>query len=98
MSNDLRSNSFYKLADHVTCRETTNGLNMLFDRNRGVMYELNETASSIVGRLNAGPQTIDQLLQALAEEYADDADDMRDDTRQLLDDFVDAGLLIPADD
>jgi PqqD family protein of HPr-rel-A system len=98
MSNAPGSASIYTLAEHVTCRETTNGLNMLFDRSRGVMYELNETASSIVGQLNTGPQTIAQLLQALAEEYADDADDMRDDTRQLLVDFVDAGLLIPADD
>jgi hypothetical protein len=41
----------YSLSGHVVCRKTNTELRMLFDRERGVMYELNESASAIVEAL-----------------------------------------------
>lgn len=69
---------------------------MLFDRKRGVMYELNETASSIVELLDAAPRDFDQLLETLLTEYEAPAQEMHTDVEQLLNDFVEADLLVPA--
>ena len=92
----MSNQTVYRLADHVTCRSTNTDLKMLFDRKRGVMYELNETASSIVGLLDAAPRDFDQLLEALLTEYEAPVEEMRADVEQLLNDFVQADLLVPA--
>ncbi len=91
----MSNQTVYRLADHVTCRSTNTELKMLFDRNRGVMYELNEAASSIVGLLDAEPRNFDQLLDALLTEYEAPVEEMHADVEQLLNDFVEAALLVP---
>jgi|YNPMSStandDraft_2_1061718.scaffolds.fasta_scaffold10510_2 PqqD family protein of HPr-rel-A system len=86
-------NPIYKLAEHVTYRSTNSELKMLFDRQHGVMYELNETASRIIELLNESPCSIDVLVQRLAEEYEVDLEDLRTDIERFLNDFVSAHLL-----
>jgi Coenzyme PQQ synthesis protein D (PqqD) len=81
------------LAAHVVCRNTSGPLRMLFDRDKGVMYELNESASSIVGMLAEGEQTLDELLDALAQDYDASHDTLTEDVTLLIKDFRSAGLV-----
>lgn len=83
----------YRLADTVTCRQTNRELKMLFDRKRGVMYELNETASSIVSLLDESPRNVEQIIQALTEIYEAPPEEIRADAEQFIDDFSKAGLI-----
>jgi hypothetical protein len=71
---------------------------MLFDRNKGVMYELNETASSIVALLQAGPQRTTDLVDALTSEYRASPSEVTEDVDRFVTDFLGAGLLEPAQD
>lgn len=89
------SGPVYQIAETVTCRQTNRELKMLFDRNRGVMYELNETASDIVTLLNEAPRDIDQIVHALAETYEAPVEEIRADAEQLINDFSEAGLIVP---
>ena len=83
----------YSLAEHVVCRHTTADLRMLFDRRKGVMYELNETASAVVGTLESGTSTAEGLCDELLAEFDIAPEMLRDDVIRLLEDFREAGLL-----
>lgn len=83
----------YRLAPHATFRATSSDLKMLFDRERGVMYELNETGSRIVALLHQEPRGVAELVGALAAEYDAPEDEIRRDVEQLVEDFVNARLL-----
>lgn len=83
----------FQLSEGVVCRQTGGELRMLFDRKKGVMYELNETASAVVGHLTANLTTEDQLVTALASEFSASEGKIREDVSRLLADFIDAGLL-----
>lgn len=56
------------------------------------VYLLNDTAQA-VWRLLAEPRELDNLLTALAEEYAAGPEDLREDVQALLDDLVARGLV-----
>jgi hypothetical protein len=86
-----------RIAPHVVYRTTTTDLKMLFDRDKGVMYELNETASSIVALLQASPQRPADLVDALSSEYAVSRDDITEDVGQFVADFLGAGVLEPVE-
>lgn len=83
----------FQLSDGVVCRKTTGDLRMLFDRRKGVMYELNETASAVVEHLTTAPATTDHLVASLEREFDAPLEEIRGDVERLLADFVDAGLL-----
>jgi hypothetical protein len=85
--------SIYHLAEHVVCRQTGGDLRMLFDRRKGVMYEMNETASAVIGCLAERPATFDELLVVLTAAYEAPDDEIRGDVLRLLDDFSEAGLV-----
>lgn len=82
-----------QIAQHVVYRTTTTDLKMLFDRNKGVMYELNETASSIVALLQASPQRPHELVAALSSVYRVSHDDIAEDVGRFVTDFLSAGVL-----
>ena len=84
----------YALADHVVCRQTNTDLRMLFDRQKGVMYELNETASSVVAVLERESASADQIAEELSEEFDGDGTEIREGVDEMLTDFVNAGLLV----
>jgi PqqD family protein of HPr-rel-A system len=84
----------FRLADHVVCRQTNNELRMLFDQRKGVMYELNESASAVAERLGSEPATSEDLITALLDEFEAPAEDVKADVETLLADFVGAGLVI----
>lgn len=84
----------YQLSNDVVCRQTNSDLRMLFDRRKGVMYELNETASAIIEQLIKGPTTVEGIVAALELEFEAPAEEIAPDVEQLLANFVDAGLLI----
>lgn len=88
----------FRLADNVVCRQTNSELRMLFDRRKGVMYELNETASAIVGQLADGPATATQIVSALVEEFDGPVEEITPDVNRLLADFAEAGLLVQGAD
>jgi PqqD family protein of HPr-rel-A system len=67
---------------------------MLFDRTKGVMYELNESASAAVECLGQQPSTAEELSASLLDEFDAPADEIRADVDQMLADFVDAGLVV----
>lgn len=84
----------YVLADNIVKRSTTNDLSMLFDRDKGVMYELNESASAVVDLLHRGVTTVTDLVSALAEQFDASAEEITEDVRGMLADFADAGLVV----
>jgi Coenzyme PQQ synthesis protein D (PqqD) len=86
--------SEYRFDEHVTVRQTNSDLRMLFDRQRGVMYELNDTASSIVALLDGQSHSVDSLVTALGDEYDAPESALRADVEQFVSDFVGAGLLL----
>jgi PqqD family protein of HPr-rel-A system len=83
----------FRLAEHVVCRQTNSDLRMLFDRRKGVMYELNESASAIVGLLEQAPATAESLSDALLGEFDAPPTEVRADVSSLLADFLDADLV-----
>ncbi len=85
----------YKLSDHVTCRATNTELRMLFDREKGVMYELNESASAIVYALSDAPQSHASLVERLQCEFEGDTG-IDADVTDFLADFEKAGLVCRA--
>lgn len=86
-----------ELSSHAVCRETNNGLVMLFDRKKGVMYELNETAAVIIQLLNKGPHDRSELVAALTDEFDATPEEIEGELVPFLSDFLEAGLLHPVD-
>ncbi|MGY1896383.1 PqqD family protein [Nocardia gipuzkoensis] len=86
------------LHTHAVARKTSAGLTMLFDRAKGVMYELNESASAVVGLLAEGPQGFGEIVEALTLEFDAAPEEIAADVTAFIDDFTDAGLLKRGDD
>jgi PqqD family protein of HPr-rel-A system len=83
----------FVIADHVVCRKTNSELRMLFDRDKGVMYEMNETASAVIELLSQEPASTEELAQALEQYFDGPSGEIKDDIERLLADFTDAGLV-----
>jgi hypothetical protein len=83
----------YRLADHVTCRSTNTELRMLFDRQRGVMYKLNESASAIVYSFHEGAQSRASLIERLSCEFDGESSQIEADIDDFLEDFERVGLI-----
>jgi hypothetical protein len=66
---------------------------MLFDRAKGVMYELNESASAVVDLLGSEPQQVTDVIDILANRFEADPHEIEQDVLAFVDDFVEAGLL-----
>lgn len=88
----------YKIADHITLRSTNKELKMLFDRKKGVMYELNEAASSIMLLLQRSPNSVNGLIELLIHEYDVQPEDLQADVRVFIADFEGAGLITVVND
>lgn len=84
----------YRLAEQVVCRQTNTELRMLFDRSKGVMYEMNESASAIVEILEREGATAEGLTASLADEFDAPVEDIQADVDRTLADFLDAGLVV----
>jgi hypothetical protein len=85
----------FTLADHVVCRQTNQELRMLFDRNKGVMYELNETATEVVAFLQrVSAASVDDIAAECAQIFDAPLPDIKDDVAGMLADFADAGLVV----
>jgi hypothetical protein len=67
---------------------------MLFDRAKGVMYELNESASAVVELLGPEPREIDDVITTLQDRFEADPSEIEVDVLSFVDDFVEAGLLV----
>lgn len=85
--------SSFALADNVVCRNTNSSLRMLFDREKGVMYEMNETASAVIELLAQQPATAEELAAAMDERFDASAGEIQADVERMLADFADAGLV-----
>jgi hypothetical protein len=66
---------------------------MLFDRAKGVMYELNESASAVVDLLGSEPRQVTDVIDILADRFEADPYEIEQDVLAFVDDFVEAGLL-----
>lgn len=84
----------FRLAEHVVCRQTNSDLRMLFDRRKGVMYELNESATAVVSLLEQGPETVEGLTDSLREEFDAPREDVEADVSAMLADFAEAELVV----
>lgn len=84
----------FRLAEHVVCRETSNDLRMLFDRRKGVMYELNESAAAVVGQLTQGPETVEGIADSVLETFEAPREEIQADISAMLEDFLEAGLVV----
>jgi PqqD family protein of HPr-rel-A system len=85
--------SKFTLAEQVVCRNTSGDLRMLFDRGKGVMYEMNETASAIIDILTKSPASAEELGEILCQRFDGPPDEIQADIENLLADFADAGLV-----
>ncbi len=83
----------YALAKHAVFRRTSGDLCMLFDRERGVMYELNETASAVITQIHGGAESEPAIVAGLSAAFSVDEADLSRDVEAFLGDFVSAGLL-----
>jgi hypothetical protein len=81
------------LKKHAVSRRTNAGLTMLFDRAKGVMYELNESASCIVELLSAEPVPVQVLVENLAAKFDAPAAEIEADVENFLSEFEEAQLL-----
>jgi Coenzyme PQQ synthesis protein D (PqqD) len=81
------------LEPHAISRQTSAGLTMLFDRAKGVMYELNESASAVVSQLTTEPQALEEIVDKLAIEFDAPRDEIEEDVQTFVADFTEAGLL-----
>ena len=81
------------LKKHAVSRRTNAGLTMLFDRAKGVMYELNESASCIVELLSAEPVPVQALVENLAARFDAPTAEIEADVEQFLSEFEEAQLL-----
>lgn len=81
------------LEPHAISRQTSAGLTMLFDRAKGVMYELNESASAVVSHLTTEPQALEGIVDSLAVEFDAPRDEIEEDVQAFVADFTEAGLL-----
>jgi hypothetical protein len=84
----------YELAENAVRRSTTAGLTMLFDRRKGVMYELNETASAVIELLGGGAATTDELVSGLAEQFEASIEEIRSDVLKMIEDFIKSELVV----
>lgn len=84
----------YRLAEQVVCRQTNTELRMLFDRSKGVMYEMNESASAIVHILERDASTAETLATSLLDEFDATPQEIEADVERTLADFVEAGLVV----
>jgi len=82
------------LQPHAVGRKTNTGLTMLFDRAKGVMYELNESASAVVELLGAEPRRIGDVIDTLTERFEAEPAEIEADVLAFVEDFVEAGLLV----
>ena len=80
-------------ADGVSFRQTNTGLVMLFNRVTGIMYELNETAAEIAKVVADGPASVDGLVDRMRIAFDGDVDQVEDDTRRFVNDFINLGIL-----
>ena len=78
-------------ADHVLTTEL-DGHVTLYDPDRNEVHSLNETAGAI-WRLLDGGHDLDAVVDALAREYAVDADAIRPHVEQTVATFVAHGLV-----
>ncbi len=81
------------LEPHAVYRQTNAGLTMLFHRTKGVMYELNESASAVIDILSTGPQSWDEIIAALLNQFDAPREEIETDVRTFIDEFTEAGLL-----
>lgn len=84
----------FRLSDGVVCRKTNTELRMLFDRRKGVMYELNETSSAIVEQLEGKPRTVDELTAILLDDFDAPEEDIREDVTIFLAEFSEANVIV----
>ncbi|WP_431953318.1 PqqD family protein [Nocardia lijiangensis] len=66
---------------------------MLFDRAKGVMYELNESASAVVELLTTDPKPVGELVDALCTQFEAPREEIADDVQTFIDDFLEVGML-----
>jgi hypothetical protein len=83
-----------RLPAHAVSRRTSAGLTMLFDRAKGVMYELNETASAVIELLGPEPRSVREIVATLSARFEADSGEIAEDVAVFVQDFTEAGLLI----
>ena len=88
------SEAKYAIAEHVNLRQTNASMRIMFDRNEGVMYELNETASAVMEILEKGSANIDSIAEAIALQFEGQLEDFKPEIDSLLKDFVGNGLVV----
>jgi Coenzyme PQQ synthesis protein D (PqqD) len=81
------------LLEHAVCRRTSADLTMLFDRVKGVMYELNESASAVVSVLTTEAQSVDAIVDQLLEQFEAPRNEVTADVLTFIRKFSEAGLL-----
>jgi len=86
------SPSVYRLAESIVFRSTRPDLIMAFDSTSGVMYELNDTASSVL-KLVDGSRSVDDIVDQLLDTYEAPRADVERDVTEILDRFATAAVV-----
>ena len=88
-------NQPYQLGGNIVFRNTRPDLIMAFDKANGVMYELNDTATSVL-KLIDGRRDLDSIVAELMEEFEAEEPDLRADVESIIRRFIEVALIVPA--
>ncbi len=84
----------YRLGENIVFRNTRPDLIMAFDKANGVMYELNDTATSVL-KLIDGSRDIDGILTCLLDEFDAGSEELKADVESIINRFVEVSIIVP---
>ncbi|MFA5805028.1 MAG: PqqD family protein [Melioribacteraceae bacterium] len=76
-----------KFKDNVTLRETSNNLAILYDKEKGILFEMNETASAIA-RLIKVESDVVKIIKRLTDEFNAEEQLIKTDVISLIEELV----------
>lgn len=82
----------YRVREGISFRSTRRDLIMAFDRDSGVMYELNDTASDVFRHID-GKRNFSEIVAGIGVEYEIEETEVATDIREILDRFEASGII-----
>lgn len=82
-----------KLAVNISYRKTENGLGMIYNKIEGTLFELNETATSIVDLIVKNSElTADGIAEELARVYDASLELITEEVKDTISEFIEFGV------
>ena len=82
----------YRKPEHASWKKLGSSKSILLDLNSGHYYTLNETAT-VMWELLTSSMVVNDVIQQTAQIFKTDSETVKDDVCELVEDFVEKGLL-----